>query len=540
MLIAAVVGSALVVVNPAAATATGTTTAGAATAGAIAPATAAGTGPAIPLGPAGTQQSEQIRQLTPGVQLTSIVRGAVDPETRWVVEVNIPGGAGSPDPDAPARAVQDKAAADAAVTTLAAAGLPARSDAVIQPATADVPRSVLGYRVRLVQTYADQTAAVTAAKQVSATGLSGRAWYSGWDGGSDAKGRWRINVLTIDPASFTGSLRAGYGPDLERREKVTELSAGATAAVNAGFFVLDPKAGAPGDPAGAGVYGGVVESEPVGNRPVLVLADDATGTAVLRPRWDATVTVRGRNLRLDGLNRVPGLIRNCGGLGDLPTSAPVHDATCTDPDELVKFTPAFDASTPAGPGTEVVVNSDGTVAQVRAIRGSALGAGQWSVQATGSRIAELGTVRVGQQLTSRTDLIGRFGKPLAGPGVSAVNGGPVLIDRGRVSITQRADGFVQPENPSFAYGWVLQRNPRTFAGVDAAGRTLLVTVDGRQLGDLGLSIPETAAVAKALGMVQAINLDGGGSTAMAVNGALVTSPSDAAGERPVGDAIVIG
>lgn len=300
-----------------------------------------------------------------------------------------------------------------------------------------------------------------------------------------------------------------------------------------------PRRVPPGDPAGAGVYGGGVASEPVGNRPVLTFRDDATGTAVVRPRWDATVTVRGRTLSLDGLNRVPGLIRNCGGRGDLPTSAPLHDVTCTDPDELVTFTPAFGATTPTGPGGEVVVNADGAVAQVRGSRGVALAAGQWSVQATGARVADLRGVAPGQRVTSRTVLIGRFGRPLAGPGVNVVNGGPVLVERGRLHITQRADGFVQPENPSFAYGWVLQRNPRTFAGVDAAGRTLLVTVDGRQLGELGLSIPETAAVAKALGLVQAINLDGGGSTAMTVGGALISSPSDAAGERPVGDAIVI-
>jgi exopolysaccharide biosynthesis protein len=99
--------------------------------------------------------------------------------------------------------------------------------------------------------------------------------------------------------------------------------------------------------------------------------------------------------------------------------------------------------------------------------------------------------------------------------------------------------MVHPGEPSFAYGWVLQRNPRTFAGVDRAGRTLLVTVDGRQLGELGLSIPETAAVARSLGMVDAMNLDGGGSTAMVVRDELVSHPSDATGERPVGDALVV-
>jgi exopolysaccharide biosynthesis protein len=113
------------------------------------------------------------------------------------------------------------------------------------------------------------------------------------------------------------------------------------------------------------------------------------------------------------------------------------------------------------------------------------------------------------------------------------------MEDGRIHITQRRDGMNQVDNPSFDYGWVIQRNPRTFAGTDARGRTLFVTVDGRQLGELGLSIPETAAVARSLGMTEAINLDGGGSTAMVLDGALISHPSDAAGERAVGDAIFI-
>jgi exopolysaccharide biosynthesis protein len=134
----------------------------------------------------------------------------------------------------------------------------------------------------------------------------------------------------------------------------------------------------------------------------------------------------------------------------------------------------------------------------------------------------------------------RYGRrSLARPGTTVVNGGPLLMEDGVVHVTQQRDGMHQASNPSFDYGWFLQRNPRTFAGVDARGRTLLVTVDGRQPGELGLSIPETAAVARSLGMIEAINLDGGGSTAMVIRGSLISHPSDASGERAVGDAIII-
>ena len=124
-------------------------------------------------------------------------------------------------------------------------------------------------------------------------------------------------------------------------------------------------------------------------------------------------------------------------------------------------------------------------------------------------------------------------------GTTVTNGGPLLVRDGRVDITQRRDGFVHPGDPSFAYGWFVKRNPRTIAGVDAQGRTVLITVDGRSTEDLGLSVPEAADVARSLGLVDAINLDGGGSTTMVVDGSVISHPSDATGERPVGDALLI-
>jgi hypothetical protein len=44
---------------------------------------------------------------------------------------------------------------------------------------------------------------------------------------------------------------------------------------------------------------------------------------------------------------------------------------------------------------------------------------------------------------------------------------------------------------------------------------------------------------RTLGAVDAINLDGGGSTTMTVGDQVVNQPSDSTGERPVGDALVL-
>lgn len=51
--------------------------------------------------------------------------------------------------------------------------------------------------------------------------------------------------------------------------------------------------------------------------------------------------------------------------------------------------------------------------------------------------------------------------------------------------------------------------------------------------------PEEAAVMRALGAEEALNLDGGGSTAMVAEGQLLGRPSDTTGERPVGDALLV-
>lgn len=495
----------------------------------------------LPLGPADLPETRTVETLQPGVTLTTIVRGEADPANGWTVEIAIPGGGDDPDPDAPPTAIADRAHADALHDDLAAAGFTARVEEVTTPRLADFPGGTLGYRVR-IGLDADKADADETTAQVRAAGFTASTVFTGWDGAATDRGPWRVQVLTIDPRTFRGDLAGDFGPDLEQRETTSALARarGATAAVNAGFFVLDPNAGAPGDPAGLGVYNGQLLSETVDGRPVFAFSDNARHAKVERYRWTGEVRGRHGTLTLDGLDRVPGLIRNCGGTpDDLPTSRPLHDTTCTDTAEVVAFTPHFGASTPAGPGVEAVLDRHGKVTEVREPRGVALPAGTRSVQATGEQAGALRAMaRVGERLTVRGHLTDRRGHAVRTPEM-VVNGGPELVRDGRLHATPRADGMVRPGDPSFYYGWVSKRNPRTIAGIDARGRVLLATADGRAVDSLGLSIAESAAVAAALGMVDAVNLDGGGSTTMVVDGQVINHPSDATGERPVGDALLV-
>ena len=122
---------------------------------------------------------------------------------------------------------------------------------------ADVAPGVLGYRVR-VGSFATQEEADAEKARLAAAGETASTVYTGWDGRRTDRGPWHVNVLRIDPRRFTGHLVGSFGPDLFQRETTSQLSqlGGATAAVNGGYFVLDAAAGAPGDPAGAGVYDG--------------------------------------------------------------------------------------------------------------------------------------------------------------------------------------------------------------------------------------------------------------------------------------------
>ncbi|CAH0280067.1 hypothetical protein SRABI83_03897 [Arthrobacter sp. Bi83] len=509
------------------------------------PATAPISAAKLDLGASDLPEKRADTTLAPGLTRTSITRGAPDASLFWTAEVAIP--ANSPDPDAPASALSDQVHAQAVAAKLQAAGIQARVEHVQSPQLADAGGD-LGYRVRAGQfpSKADGTATVA---QIKAAGYASSVLYTGWDGDAETSGQtrgpWKLEVLTIDPKKFRGELSSSFGPNLQDRETTSALAAadGALAATNGGYFVLDPKAGAPGDPAGTAVANGKILSEPVGDRPSLVIDGTTNRSSVQRLHWDGTVTAPGKaKLAVDGLNRVPGLIRNCGGTDDAPTSLPVHDATCTDPDEIVGFTPEFAASTPSGPGLEVVLDERGTVTAVNTSRGMAVPAHGRTLQAIGADVQRLKSVaKVGTRIELDTDLINEQGKPLkAGSSTDVVNGGPVLVSGGQEKITAKRDGMVHAgDSNSFYYGWVHKRNPRTIAGVDAQGRTLIVTADGRQTTALGLSIKESADVARSLGMVDAINMDGGGSTTMVVGGKVVNSPSDAAGERPVGDALLV-
>ena len=106
--------------------------------------------------------------------------------------------------------------------------------------------------------------------------------------------------------------------------------------------------------------------------------------------------------------------------------------------------------------------------------------------------------------------------------------GPMLLQRGNISSWEACDS-----------SFVHTKHPRSAVVVEKDGTTWFVTVDGRAPGHAdGMSIPELAHLIRILGGHDALNLDGGGSTTLWLEGNVVNHPSDNkqfdhAGERAV-------
>ena len=443
-------------------------------------------------------------------------------------------------PDGPQH-LATEADAQAQADKLRASGFEPRVERIDWPAGVDAAPGAVGWRVR-TGAFDGRDEAAALERNADAAGFDALVEWTGADAVPET-GIARTSVAIIDPKVFSGELAAGYGTAVAGREKLTDMSVqrDAVFGVNAGFFVMEGKDGLPGASAGIAAYGGELQSAATNGRIALILRGDGMRPQLAKLSTEITASARGQQRLIDGVNRVPGKIRNCGGVGgDAPTERPQHDVTCTDPDELVLFTDELGAPTPTGDGAEAVRDQTGRVLEVRPA-GGPVPAGGTVVQGLGEAADWLvANARPGEPLLVDQQIRDETGAPLQlGPSDDIVNGGPELVHDGRIQINLQEDGIVH-DTPSFAYTWGLKRNPRSVIGVDAQGRIILATTEGRMPGfSDGWGLPEAAEFVRALGAVDAMALDGGGSAGMVVDDRMVTTPSDAAGERAIGDALFL-
>jgi exopolysaccharide biosynthesis protein len=109
---------------------------------------------------------------------------------------------------------------------------------------------------------------------------------------------------------------------------------------------------------------------------------------------------------------------------------------------------------------------------------------------------------------------------------TAIGGGPVLIHDGVIHVTNKQEQmFVGGEK---------DKHPRTAMGYSFDGKLIILAIQGRYPGKAdGATLLQEAQIMYDLGCYEALNLDGGGSSCLLVNGKETIKPSDATGQRPV-------
>nr|PPQ62251.1 hypothetical protein C5F59_08975 [Streptomyces sp. QL37] len=355
-----------------------------------------------------------------------------------------------------------------------------------------------------------------------------------------------ISVISVEP-SADAEVEVVHGEHVATAETVGELAkrARAVAAVNGSFFATDllrGYAGYPGDALGIEVADGRIVSEAVNGRTALILP----GTAGARPRIDEVathLTLRagdGARRELDGVNRVPGTILGCGGTGgDLSAttrraeSRPRHNRLCVDSGEIVAFGPEWGVRSPPGRAgsAEVLLDGRGRVTEVRRPAGG-------DIPRHGSTLVGVGEgadwllahARRGRPLTRDVRVTDREGRNVIGRGVSILGAGPALVRDGKQWINSAANGF--------APGARDPRQPRTVVAVKEDGTLLLAVFDGRTEASAGATFAEAAQAMLRMGAVEAMNLDGGGSSTAVVGGELFNEPSDGR-QRRVANALAV-
>lgn len=116
--------------------------------------------------------------------------------------------------------------------------------------------------------------------------------------------------------------------------------------------------------------------------------------------------------------------------------------------------------------------------------------------------------------------------------VTAIGGSPMLVKDSIINITDVSEMITTSATPTSS-------RPRTAIGHLSNGHVVLFVAEGGSTATPGLTLQELAQQMLSVGCVGAINLDGGGSSSLVVDGETTIKPSDAGGERNVISALIV-
>ena len=316
------------------------------------------------------------------------------------------------------------------------------------------------------------------------------------------RGPLSINVLRIASGAKGLTVRPILaGPALEDRAALPEIARQhkMLAGINASYFRVQP--GRTGLPLGAMVLNGKLVTGPLYQRTTLAVTRDGA-FRIGRPKLHGGLQTPNGELPVDNLNQLP-TPRN----ESISRHAPWK--------ELIAYTARWGKTAPAmEPGLAQVQIRQGRIQKISTTE-------TLSIPPDGAVLAgpadKLAALQVGMLATLNLSLGADWTDVQ-----SAISAGPTLIKGGKIVFSDRSDERFTPYNEELG-GF----EPRSAAGVTDGGELLLVTVDGRQPGhSVGLSVLETARLMLALGAVEAINLDGGGSSQMVIGEQVINRPAE--------------
>ncbi len=331
----------------------------------------------------------------------------------------------------------------------------------------------------------------------------------------------KLNLLRLDPQKIR--LDVIHAMDtVNGTETLSSIAKrhGAIAAINAGFFRLDRSIFA-GTPSGILMIDGKLLSMSHSGRAAVAIVNDSRKTDIAFAHVDTEVSLKFSNkkISISGMNRERKI------------------------DDIVLFTPEFGRSTLTDPGGwEFIFQSNsknpfsGRLVEIRKNKGSStipqygfvLSVSDSKLKSLPYMLKKLGVI-ASWQFTIKT--IEPSESKFFQMAEDITNGVPQLIRNGEIQITW------EQEKTSRAF--VETRHPRTGIAKLKDGRILLITADGRSEDSGGVALRDLAEFLLQLGAFEAINLDGGGSTTMFLNGKIVNKPSDKEGERRISDAILV-
>lgn len=298
--------------------------------------------------------------------------------------------------------------------------------------------------------------------------------------------------------------------NLLSRETVRDIAVrtGALLAINADFFGND------GDPLGTMVSNGELVSEPYSPRTAAAW-NPTGGLQFDGPSFSASIEpVGAQRIRIDGINRSVRageviLFTQKGGVA----SSKLHcSAFLLEAKRPVPISGAFSMR------LKTIVHNltDIPVALEEAI-----------LMVSPQRLAEAAAaLHAGLTYDFRVSLAGQIDWNSV---TEAIGGGPRLVKNGAVSVTRDYERFDASYN---------NRHPRSAIGYTRSGEAVVVVVDGRSSLSKGLTLDELAGLMVKLGCVDAMNLDGGGSSTLVLGGSVLNRPSDG-GLRRVANALLL-